>query len=174
MISREYCLAMATYNAWMNDRLYTAAAPLTDEARKRDLGAFFGSLHATLNHLLVGDSLWLSRFSPSAVLPVPASEIRALDQILFDDFHGLRTARQTLDTAATQWAQRLPDPPLPPTLRYRRMNGEDMTVAFAVAVIHFFNHQTHHRGQATTLLKQLGVDPGVTDFIMMPGLLDQR
>ena len=67
MIAPAYCQLMARYNRWMNERLYALCAGLDDDERKRDRGAFFGSIHGTLNHLLWGDRMWLGRFTRRAV-----------------------------------------------------------------------------------------------------------
>jgi uncharacterized damage-inducible protein DinB len=171
MLSPTYCHTFARYNAWMNDKLYAAAATLADEQRKRALGAFFGSLHGTLNHLMVGDLGWMSRFAPQAIFPIDIGALRSLDQILFDDFEAMRAARVALDQITSDWAQSVNAETLNGTLTYRRISGQKVSAPYAIAAMHFFNHQTHHRGQASTLLTQLGADIGVTDLIMMPGFL---
>ena len=172
MIAPLYCQTMADYNGWMKSKIYHAAATLSDEARKRDVGAFFISLHGTLNHLLVGDSMWISRFAPSEKLPVPASQISALNQELTSDFAQLLDWRRTLDDAINSMAAEQTQAILDGPLVYKRMNGAEMRTPYAAAMMHFFNHQTHHRGQCTTILFQLGVDVGATDLISMPSVRD--
>jgi uncharacterized damage-inducible protein DinB len=115
---RDYAVAMAAYNKWMNEKVYRSAAGISDHERKRNLGAFFKSIHGTLNHILLGDQSWMQRFGGHAVT------MTAPDQ----------------EHVIPGWA----------------------------AVVHLFNHQTHHRGQVMTLLTQLGKEPGVTDFPWMP------
>jgi uncharacterized damage-inducible protein DinB len=171
MISPEYCQTMARYNAWMNEKLYASAAQLSDAQRKQNLKAFFRSLHSTLNHLMVGDGAWIRRFDPQCTLPYDAAKATSLDVILFDDFSALTAARVQLDAAISQFASAVSAGQLAAPLTYRRITGQTTTVPFAAAVTHFFNHQTHHRGQVTTLLSQFGIDPGVTDLVWMPGVI---
>jgi uncharacterized damage-inducible protein DinB len=154
---------MAKYNQWMNTKLYGAAALLTDEQRKRDLGAFFGSLHGTFNHLLATDRIWLSRFEDTR------NGVTALNEILYTDYELLSAARREMDKRINQWVLTLKHAS-PETLSYRKMSGmqAEVSLPFDTCVVHWFNHQTHHRGQATALMMQLGLDPGVTDLIAMP------
>jgi len=159
----DWLRAMARYNRWMNDRLYAVAAELSDEERRRDRGAFFRSIHGTLNHILVGDRVWLSRLTGDAAL---ARGITALDQELYADFGELRAARREADAALAAWALTLTEGALAAPLRYLR-RGVPAEHPLWWAAEHLFNHQTHHRGQLTTLLLQAGRDPGVTDLLAM-------
>ncbi|HTM22101.1 MAG TPA: DinB family protein [Kofleriaceae bacterium] len=152
--------AMAAYNTWMNRKLYALAAELPAEERSRDLGAFFKSVAGTFNHLLLTDRVWLARFTRTRV-----DGIRALDQILYDDFAELDRERAVTDAAIEAWAGQLTDDALHGDFTYKNMKGDPFVHPMWWAVSHFFNHQTHHRGQATTLFKQLGRDPGVTDLV---------
>jgi uncharacterized damage-inducible protein DinB len=153
----------ARYNRWMNERLYGSCATLGDAERKRDAGAFFKSIHGTLNHLLVADSVWMGRFEGPAFVP------SSLAQELHAEFVDLREARAAMDARIEAWAGSLTDAELAGTLHYTSIVGPaPRTCAMTLAVAHFFNHQTHHRGQLTTLLFQAGVDPGVTDLIVVP------
>ena len=157
--------AMAQYNRWMNGRLYALCDRLSDQERKRDVGAFFKSIHGTLNHLLLGDKIWLGRFTGK---PFAA---QSLAQELHADFARLREDRSTTDTRIIEWASSLTADDLMGELSYVGIvdpGPHRYPLWFAVA--HFFNHQTHHRGQLTTLLSQIGVDPGVTDLIWLPEL----
>jgi len=163
--------ALARYNSWMNKNLYNLAAQLSDEQRKRDVGAFFKSLHGTLGHLLLTDRVQLGRFIGAARTvsmdqdgnPIP---IKSLDQELYADFEKLRRERAATDEMIEDWTEKISAEWLQSTMRYRSMaDGGEWDVPLWVAVTHFFNHQTHHRGQVTALLKQFGLDPGVTDFM---------
>lgn len=165
---------MARYNAWMNDKLYACAAQLSDEERKRDRGAFFGSIHRTLNHLIFADKIWLGRFAQQAPgFPMLTDEVLALpdasglDTELFTSFDAMRQHRETMDAAITAFVQTLTPELLSGTMRYATIKGVPRSHAFWQALSHFFNHQTHHRGQVTTLLMQAGIDPGVTDLIVL-------
>ena len=166
MISAEYCQLMARYNAWMNERLYAACAGIPSEDRTLDRGAFFGSIHATLNHLLWGDRMWLGRFVG------PPCEHPGFGTDMFESFDALRRERQETDSAMQQWAGDVTSGWLESTLEYRSLvDGKTRRLPCAVAAVHMFNHGTHHRGQLTTLMKQAGVDPGVTDLPWLPGVV---
>lgn len=165
MMPSDHYTLMAQYNRWMNDKLYAVCATFSDDERKRDLGAFFGSLHRTLNHLLFGDLAWMGRFTAT---PFSAPNMGA---DLFDDFDALRTERQQLDARIEAWAEHLDREWLAAPFRYTSgVDGKTRTLPTWVLVSHMFNHQTHHRGQATTLIHQLGRDPGITDIPWMPTL----
>jgi uncharacterized damage-inducible protein DinB len=163
MTSPDYARTMAAYNRWMNERLYECCARLGDDDRKRDAGAFFKSIHGTLDHLLLGDRIWMGRFTgrPFAV--------KSLDQELYADFGELRDERGKTDADISQWAAGLTEAAFASELSYTSVvNPQPRRYPFWFAVTHFFNHQTHHRGQLTTLLFQRGIDPGVTDLIWLP------
>jgi len=168
MMSPEWLGASARYNRWMNDKLYGLAATLGDEARKRDSGAFFKSIHGTFNHLLLADRVWLARFTGVASPPdfIGPGGIRSLDQELYADFDDLRQERALTDDALTAWASELTPERLAAPLVYDRL-GQRHESPLWWAVAHVFNHQTHHRGQITTLLMQQCRDPGVTDLFAM-------
>ena len=159
MITCEFVLMMARYNAWMNERLYGLCASLSDPERKVDRGAFFRSLHGTLDHLLACDLSFMSAFTGRPQNP-PAGE-----GWLFEDFAEMRAARQALDERICAWAPTLTEAWLGEPAKYTsRVDGQAREVIRAMFVVHMFNHQTHHRGQLTTLLSQMGHDPGVTDL----------
>jgi len=167
MIAPEYCRTMARYNQWINDRLYTVCAELPDAERRRDRGAFFGSMHRTLNHLLWGDRAWLARLTAR-----PYAEA-AFGADLIDDFATLRSERAITDGALLEWAGTVTAAQLASPLTYRSsVDGRTRRLSIGVAAVHMFNHGTHHRGQLTTLLKQAGVDPGPTDLPWVPGLVE--
>jgi len=148
----------------MNERLYECCALLPDAERKRDVGAFFTSIHGTLNHLLVGDRLWMGRFTGEGYA------IQSLDQELYADFAELRAERCKTDAAIAQWVSRLDEWNLANDLCYTAFTtGNRYCMPLWFTLTHFFNHQTHHRGQVTALLSQLGSDPGVTDLVAFPG-----
>ena len=148
----------ALYNRLANEALYEACAALSDEARRRDLGAFFKSVHGTLNHLLLGDRIWMTRFEGGTH---PSTDLGA---ILFDAFDALRAARATMDGRIETFFAALPADFLARELRYVNNSGFDTTDPASVILQHFFNHQTHHRAQVHTMLSQLGQDPPVLDL----------
>ena len=166
---------MAEYNRWMNRRLYEAAAGLPPSALAEDRGAFFGSILGTLNHVVVGDAIWLHRFDApghwdrlrdaSEWLPRP----RSLRDPLAGDLPALAALRSRIDELIVAWCDQLIFTDLDRVLAYRNSKGEVFQRQVGPLLSHFFNHQTHHRGQASTLLFQAGIDPGDTDLIRMPG-----
>ncbi len=165
MISSSYALTMARYNRWMNERLYACCAELSDEDRKRDVGAFFKSIHGTLNHLLLADRVWLGRFTGTLF------SIKSLSQELYADFVELRRERVRTDDDIATWVSGLRESDFAGELSYTGVaNPRPRRYPLWFAVTHFFNHQTHHRGQLTTLLSQRGIDPGVTDLIALPSM----
>jgi len=148
----------ALYNRLANETLYEACATLPEEARRRDLGAFFGSMHGTLNHLLLGDRIWMTRFEGGTH---PSTD---LDTILFEAFDALRAARMAMDRRIEAFFAALPaDFPMR-EIRYVNNSGFETTDPASVILPHFFNHQTHHRAQVHTMLSQLGQDPPVLDL----------
>lgn len=169
MIDAEYCQTMAAYNAWMNRQVYEAAARLPDAERKADRKAFFGSIHSTLNHLLWGDRVWLGRFNGK---PYPIGRV-GVD--LLADFDALRAARRVMDDEIGAWACQVDDDGLGGVMTWvSAISGQQMTRPRWLCVMQMFNHQTHHRGQVTTLLMQQGIDPGVTDLPYAPLVRDAR
>jgi uncharacterized damage-inducible protein DinB len=157
----------------MNERLFDACGRLDPAEVAKDKGAFFGSILATLNHIAVADAIWLHRFAahrarfPSlqdlARLPRPSS----LRDTLAADLGELRTYRQSLDDLITRWTAELKPEHLLTSLEYTNMAGVENSKLLGELLLHFFNHQTHHRGQVTTLLFQSGVDVGVTDLLTL-------
>lgn len=162
---------MARYNRWMNERMYEAARNLSGEELARDRGAFFGSILQTLNHIAVADTIWLHRFSQHpdasglreslAAFPRPDS----LRQELAGSLRDLQHYRERLDMVILDWSETLASEQMASTLVYHNMAGQSFSRNFGHLVQHFFNHQTHHRGQASTLLFQAGVDIGITDLL---------
>jgi len=162
----EQCRYLAAYNEWINVQLYAVCAEIPDAERKTQRGAFFGSIHDTLNHILLADRVWLGRFQGT---PDPVTR---LDATLYADFDDLHTARTREDARISAWAATLDSSALSAPLVYTGIvDPSRRRCALWAAVIHFFNHQTHHRGQLTTLLAQMNIDYGVTDMIGMPGLV---
>lgn len=168
MMTPEWLAASARYNHWMNDKLYALASTLSDEARRRDSGAFFKSIHGTFNHILVVDRLWLGRFHGEAVQDgfMGPRGIRSLDQELFSDFAELGQERARTDDELAAWVAGLAPEQLAAPLTYQRY-GQRMETPLWWAVAQVFNHQTHHRGQLTTLFLQQHCDAGVTDLFAM-------
>lgn len=163
MTAISYARAMASYNRWMNKRIYDACSTLSDEERKRNVGAFFKSIHGTLNHLLLADRIWMGRFTGRPF------GFKSLDQELYSDFTQLRAEREQDDNGIIAWAESLTEDDLSRKLSYTSaVNPLPRKYPFWFAVTHFFNHQTHHRGQVTTLLSQRSIDAGVTDLIWLP------
>lgn len=169
----QHIRLLADYNRWMNDRLYEACAQLDAAELATDRGAFFGSILGTLNHLLVGDIVWLQRLARHprgfaaldgiAAMPCPPS----LDAILDTSLAGLRQQRRDMDRAIIDWSRDIVEADLDHALSFHSMNGTARRKHYGTLVLHLFNHQTHHRGQVTTLLSQRGIDVGVTDLLAL-------
>jgi uncharacterized damage-inducible protein DinB len=141
----------ARYKQWANGRLYEAAARLSDAEYRADRGAFFKSMHGTLNHLLATDRIWMQRFTGQGEAPA------RLDAILHERFDALSAAREAEDRRIVDYIDGLDDRRLAGTIRYRRVSSpEEFEQALAPALAHWFNHQTHHRGQAHAILTGLG------------------
>ncbi len=163
MITAEYCRVMTNYNLWMNERLFDLCRSIDDAERKSDRGAFFGSIHHTLNHILYGDMAFMSRFTGNpAIIPELGVDVH-------DDFEDLWQSRSSLDKRMCEWSSTLIASWLKADLTYTsKVDGVTRTVPRWVLIIHMLNHQTHHRGQITTILSQMGLDVGTTDIPFMP------
>ena len=160
MITSQYCATMAEYNSWMNAKMYALCATLTDVDRKKDQRAFFRSIHSTLNHILSCDLMFMASFTKGAAFAES-------DGDLYEHFNELRQHREVVDSQILQWSKSVLPGWLDASSTYTHYeDGVARTVAQGLWVIHMFNHQTHHRGQITTLLTQLGHDIGSTDLHM--------
>ncbi|CAH0219935.1 DinB family protein [Roseomonas sp. CECT 9278] len=161
MVSPAWCRMMAAYNAEMNRRLYAAADTLDDALRRADGGAFWGSIHGTLSHLLWGDTIWMSRFDGWDPPPVAMQD----SPRMVADWPALRAARVAADARIAAWAEGLTDQRLAASLTwFSGISGREVTMPLWVLVGHVFNHQTHHRGQAHALITRAGARPGDTDL----------
>lgn len=167
----------ARYNHWFNGKLLDAVRKLSPTDYRRDMGAFFGSVETTINHIMVWDIVWLKRIAqslgdvdtlaPLDVLSMPTSD----DQILYARRSEFAERRHEIDEAITGFANSLTLQMLDQRVRYRRQSGARFEHSLDEVLQHMFNHQTHHRGQITTLLSQSSIDPGVTDLVAM--LIDE-
>jgi len=164
---------VSVYNSRVNNQLYKAALNLSKSELNKDMGAFFGSVLGTLNHVLVGDLLWLDRFKNHSDEYISLKKIynyptpRTLSEVLYSNFEELNQVRKEVDEIITNWINgETNDIDFEQNLTYQNSRGSTSSRHFGEVVSHFFNHQTHHRGQASTLLSQLGYDMGVTDFII--------
>jgi uncharacterized damage-inducible protein DinB len=168
MITRTWLQMMARYNQWQNESLFSSAGGLSDTDRRADRGAFWGSIHGTLSHLLWADLLWMSRFG---LVAAPTGGQKASAD-LFSDWAGLGAERRSLDATIISWADRYPTGPIDGELRwYSGSLGRETEAPLSVVLTHIFNHQTHHRGQAHALVTAAGATPGDTDLFLMPAQL---
>ncbi len=156
---KDYYQTLARYNRWANQRLYQAIAPLSDAQYRQDYGAFFRSIRGTLNHILVADRIWLHRITGEGDCP------SHLDAVLYDDLNTLRTARAFEDERIVDIVSALNEHRLCNSLEYCNLKGERFEQPLMLVLGHLFNHQTHHRGQAHTLLTQLGCEAPALDLI---------
>lgn len=173
MPSASHLSLLASYNQWMNRKLYNAAAVLSPEQLTQNRGAFFGSILGTLNHIAVADILWLKRLAgyfPNLASLAPLQEVPAptlLDQQLCADFAALTHLRASLDDVIVNLCVELSTQELNSPFEYTSTKGIKSKKLLSEVLLHVFNHQTHHRGQATTLFSQMGIDVGVTDLITL-------
>ncbi|PCI82157.1 MAG: damage-inducible protein DinB [SAR86 cluster bacterium] len=171
-MQKENFQLFAQYNQWMNEKLVDAAAQLSEKDLTQDRGTFFGSVLGTLNHLIVGDIVWLKRFATDP------EKFRSLDSLretampeslgaqLYDDLESLHSARQKLDAAIISFCDEVCDEQLVEKLDYQNFQGNNYRDQLGLLLLHLFNHQTHHRGQITTLLSQASIDVGPTDLLV--------
>jgi len=170
MTLRDNVILMSHYNEWMNAKVYEAAGRLSHADFIADRGAFFGSLCGTLNHIVVADTIWLKRFAGHPAAHIALEPVRklamptALNQVLYKELAALADHRKMLDGVIKEWADALTEHDLEQVLHYANTKGTQFERPLAALLLHFFNHQTHHRGQATTLLYQMRQDVGVTDL----------
>lgn len=173
MLMIEQYKQLARYNRRMNEKIYAVCAELSAEALAEDRGAFFGSVLNTLNHILLADRAWLTRLTEDPTIGYSYApgggiiEVKSLDQILYDDFEILRKERARTDHQIELYAGQLEDDELEEEMSYHTSSGQACRHPRWWAITHLFSHQTHHRGQVTTLLSQLGKDVGVTDFAVL-------
>jgi uncharacterized damage-inducible protein DinB len=166
---RQHFQMFAAYNRWANGVLYEAAGRLSDADYRRDVRAFFHSMHGTLNHVLVGDLVWLHRFTGKGESP------KALDLILHEDLEGLSAARRATDERIVDWVDTLDEAALAGRFTYITVTDvRTVSQRLAPALDHFFNHQTHHRGQAHMILSVLGHEPPPLDLIYFQRTEDGR
>jgi uncharacterized damage-inducible protein DinB len=173
MSMKDYVSLMARYNRWMNEKLYALARSMPEEAVTRDRGAFFGSIFGTLDHICGADVLWLRRYSTALDAPETLASVVAnpaapsLDRPTTRSVAELCELRATLDDAIDAWTATLDERTLSRSIRYQNLAGQEYTRQLFPLLVHFFNHQTHHRGQATALFTQAGVEVGVTDLAVL-------
>jgi uncharacterized damage-inducible protein DinB len=164
-LSPDYLVMMAAYNAWQNENILTAAESLTQSAREQDRGAFFGSIFGTLNHLMWGDLLWMSRFDggtpPDVGIPKSMS--------ISSNWKDLKAARVELDARIIRWAHNVDPTSISGTYNWFSASAKmEVERPMTLVVAHFFNHQTHHRGQLHAMLTAAGAKPTDTDLFFMP------
>jgi len=151
---------LGRFNRWANRKVYAAVAGLTDAEYRADRGAFFRSTHRTLNHILVGDRLWLRRLTGSGDQP------SSLDAILYDDFPSLQAAREREDERIVAYVDRLEEDALDCPCAFTNVAGEAFTFALGPLIINMFNHATHHRGQVHGILTGLGKESLALDLFI--------
>src|SRR5471030_2721644 len=159
---KDYFEQRAAYNRWANARLYEAAFSLSDADYRRDVGAFFKSMHGTLNHLLLTDRLWLKRLTGAGEHP------NRLNAIIYEDRHALALARADEDDRIVRYVVSLDAAALERPLKYANTSGKEFEQKLSDILAHLFNHQTHHRGQAHTILSICtGREPPSLDMMLM-------
>ncbi len=170
MSEKSQLILMAEYNQLMNQRIFSAAEKLPSSILNEDKGAFFKSIIKTLNHIMIGDILWLTRFAEhSSDYPALRNmnkfvQAQRLDQILFDDISSFYIERKKLDGIIVDFCNELKTEDITNTLTYINFKKEKHCKKFGYLILHIFLHQIHHRGQVTTLLSQENIDFGETDL----------
>ncbi|MEN2751968.1 DinB family protein [Psychrobacter sp. FBL11] len=175
---------MASYNALMNKKICDSISITSDNILWENKKAFFGSILGTLNHLMVGDLIWLNRFDQHPSYPSGFNSLKPLKhfplptkltQILYDDKQGFSRNRYALDQIIIRFIEESDESDYSKNLSYRNTNNDNLHKSFSMLLQHLFNHQTHHRGQVTTLLSQMNIDIGETDLLMLiPNIDDNK
>lgn len=165
MIAPGYAHLMARYSMWQNESLLAAADTLDDAARRLDRGAFFRSITRTFSHILWADLIWMARFEG---IEGPAGEIAGSPD-LFPDWEPFKHKRRQMDRRILGWAERLDEEEVSRDLQWHSaITGQEMSRPLPALIVHFFNHQTHHRGHIHAMLTAAGARPGDTDLFLMP------
>lgn len=168
---------LAVYNQWINKSIYAASGKVNRDALSHNRGAYFGSIIGTLNHILVGDIFWFKRFANHPANYQSLEYFRSvkkpisLDEILHAELSELSEVREHTDAVIVQFISELTDEVIASTLRYKNSKDQEFNKNMGDLLLHVFNHQTHHRGQVSTLLYQAGIDIGVTDMVV--GIADE-
>lgn len=155
---KDYASSLARYNRLANERIYDACAHLDTEAYRATRPGSFGSIHKLLNHMLLGDRIWMSRFAGRG------GTTPALDTILFEEFTSLRAARAEEDGSIESFFVSVDESFFAGSISYRNSRGADYVEPMPLPVLHFFNHQTHHRGQIHVMLADAGLQPPALDL----------
>lgn len=155
---KSYLQLRAEHNQWVNARLYEVAGTLSDDDYFAERGAFFGSVHKTLNHILTTDLIWMHRIDGQGEAP------QGLDTVLYDTFDATRAAREALDTRTMATVEALDEAGLREPIRFKSRTGDDVAIPAYLMVANLFNHETHHRGQVHALLTGLGKEIPPLDF----------
>lgn len=166
-IGPDYVRLMAAYNEWQNRTLYAAAKTTSDAERRQDRGAFFGSIHATLSHVLWGDQIWLSRLGGESAHPMPSAPDVADSQTTHETFAALHSDRQATDRALLRWATTVTGSDFQGDFTWESTSGGELTRPRWVLVVQLFNHGTHHRGQVHAMLTAAGATTQDTDVQYM-------
>ncbi len=166
MITPDYVRLMTRYNTWQNHSLYSVADQLSDADRKQDRGAFFGSIHGTLAHLVFGDQMWMGRLAGTT--PVPRARSIAESALAYPDWNDLKADRAAFDQTMSDWSAGLDQTSLEgPFTWYSGVLKREVTKPRWLLVAHMFNHQTHHRGQVHAMLTAAGASPEDTDLMLV-------
>lgn len=165
MIGRDYCVMMSRYNAWQNRQVFDLLEELDPNELTRNRKAFFGSILGTLNHLLWGDHMWMSRFdggsAPDGGIPDSTS--------LHATLGAWDAERFRMDGRIRLWAASLDNLDLQGNLTWFSGSvGREVSKPMALCVVHMFNHQTHHRGQVHAMMTAAGIDGAVSDLAFLP------
>lgn len=169
---KPYFTILAEYNADMNRKLCQVLQEMPKKELMADKKAFFGSIYGTANHIMVGDLMWLKRFRKFKRHFDALSELKkfpkptGLSHMLYNNVNDYIEARKSLDNVIVQFIEQTKEKDYDSVLHYKNSQKMKFDRRLGLLLLHFFNHQTHHRGQITTLLNQINLDMGVTDLLI--------
>src|SRR5258708_9643613 len=159
MVPSATLCALFEYNYWGRDRQLEASAALSQEQFLRPLGSSFSSLRDTLAHLVAAEWIWLERWLGRSPTALPSAEE-------FPTLARVEERWREVERDMREYLRGLKEDQLPRPLSYKNFAGVTWTYPLWRAMLHLVNHQTYHRGQVTTLLRQLGVRAASVDLLV--------
>ena len=158
MLQKEDLARLFEYSSWANHRALRAAATLTTDQFKRDLGSSHGGVRGTLVHTMSAEWVWLERWKGLA-------PERMLDEAEFADVLALKERWKVVEEHREAWFAGIQEKDVTAPIAYANFKGDRFETPLWQLVQHVVNHSTYHRGQVTTLLRQLGAKAVGTDLV---------
>jgi uncharacterized damage-inducible protein DinB len=157
-VNHRYLTQLLDYHYWAQDRVFNAAGALSPEQFTREMGNSFQSVRDTLVHIHFAECVWYARWQQES-LPMPSAE-------MFSDVGSIRQASKAHENRMRVLLERLGQDGVNQFLEYRsRIDARAHKTPFWQMFLHVINHSTYHRGQITTMLRQLGAEPVGTDLM---------